>query len=317
MERRRSDSTIACTLAESHRQRSYGWQTLPWHRYRWGEGAPGSGACTNALLVMRVALALSGGGARGAYQVGVLRALAELFPGQTANPFLRPRGRVRRSHHELVPRGAGERRSPMPSLAWSSSGAEIRPERRLSHRRANALEGGRQVGGRSEPGWMDRASSGEVTPEKRSPAGRARGAPRHGGRSRPHRTRHASRHRLTATDYRTNLAVPSSTERPRSLPWTRSTRLGDRQRLTIDHVMASSAIPIFFPAIRIGERYYADGCLRSMTPLSPAIHLGADRILAIGIRSPRTHDRSAVGGSVESRTARTRIPPSPRRRACS
>jgi len=50
--------------------------------------------------------------------------------------------------------------------------------------------------------------------------------------------------------------------------------------------MASSAIPIFFPAIRIGERYYADGCLRSVTPLSPAIHLGADRIVAIGIRSP-------------------------------
>lgn len=97
---------------------------------------------------------------------------------------------------------------------------------------------------------------------------------------------------LTATDYRSGLAVTFFDGAPEILPWTRSTRFGDRQRLTIDHVMASSAIPIFFPAIRIGERYYADGCLRSTTPLSPAIHLGADRILAVGVRCPGTHDRA-------------------------
>jgi NTE family protein len=64
--------------------------------------------------------------------------------------------------------------------------------------------------------------------------------------------------------------------------------------------MASAAIPIFFPAIRVGERFYADGCLRSVTPLSPAIHLGADRILAIGIRRPGAHDqRQELRGGVD------------------
>jgi NTE family protein len=58
--------------------------------------------------------------------------------------------------------------------------------------------------------------------------------------------------------------------------------------------MASSAIPLFFPAVPIGDSYYADGCLRSMTPLSPAIHLGADRILAIGIRHPGAEERAAT-----------------------
>jgi NTE family protein len=93
---------------------------------------------------------------------------------------------------------------------------------------------------------------------------------------------------LTATDYRTSFGVTFFDGAPQIGPWTRSTRFGVRQPLTIEHVMASSAIPIFFPAIRIGERYYADGCLRSVTPLSPAIHLGADKILTIGVRGLRT-----------------------------
>jgi NTE family protein len=96
---------------------------------------------------------------------------------------------------------------------------------------------------------------------------------------------------LTTTDYRTSLGVTFFNGAPEIAPWIRSTRCGIRQRLTIDHVMASSAIPIFFPAIRVGDRYYADGCLRSVTPLSPAVHLGADRIFAIGIRRAGVQNR--------------------------
>ncbi|HLK36287.1 MAG TPA: patatin-like phospholipase family protein, partial [Polyangiaceae bacterium] len=85
--------------------------------------------------------------------------------------------------------------------------------------------------------------------------------------------------------YRTNLAVTFFDGADDIQPWNRSTRTGLRQELTIEHVMASSSIPIFFPAISIDGHYYADGCVRLTTPLSPAIHLGADRILAIGVRS--------------------------------
>jgi NTE family protein len=99
---------------------------------------------------------------------------------------------------------------------------------------------------------------------------------------------------LTATNYRTNLAVTFFDGAADIEPWARSTRIGVRQHLTIDHVMASSSIPIFFPAIQIGGKYYADGCVRLMTPLSPAVHLGAERILAIGVRREEPPDARAA-----------------------
>lgn len=54
-------------------------------------------------------------------------------------------------------------------------------------------------------------------------------------------------------------------------------------KIAPDHARASAAIPIVFPTIKIGQHYYADGGLRLNTPLSPAIHLGADRLLVIGM----------------------------------
>jgi NTE family protein len=80
------------------------------------------------------------------------------------------------------------------------------------------------------------------------------------------------------------------------MAWLRSNRTGIRTRLSVDHILASSAIPVFFPPIKIGDEYYGDGCLRQTTPLSPAIHLGADRIISIGIRHDRRQSsiRSAI-----------------------
>ncbi len=73
--------------------------------------------------------------------------------------------------------------------------------------------------------------------------------------------------------------------------WERAGREGRSERLTIDHVLASAAIPVFFPPVRIGDQFYGDGCVRQTTPLSPAIHLGADRLLCIGIKhQPSAND---------------------------
>jgi NTE family protein len=69
-------------------------------------------------------------------------------------------------------------------------------------------------------------------------------------------------------------------------PWKRSRWRIERTQLSIDHLMASSAIPIFFPSITIGGRYFGDGCIRNTAPLSPAINLGADRIIAVGVQGP-------------------------------
>lgn len=95
---------------------------------------------------------------------------------------------------------------------------------------------------------------------------------------------------LSATNYRTGTAITFFDGSPNILPWARSARLGLRQKLTAEHVLASSAIPGFFPPVQLGHTYYGDGGLRLSTPCSPAIHLGAKRIFAIGIRHFRSEE---------------------------
>ena len=68
--------------------------------------------------------------------------------------------------------------------------------------------------------------------------------------------------------------------------WVRAQRRGVKTKLTWDHVIGSASIPIFFPAIKIGDGYYGDGSVRQAAPLAPPIHMGCDRILAIGMRPP-------------------------------
>lgn len=83
---------------------------------------------------------------------------------------------------------------------------------------------------------------------------------------------------------------------PRDLSaWTRSQRVALRAELTIEHLMASSAIPFIFPAVSLprmgGEEYFGDGSMRQAAPISPAVHLGAERIFVIG--AGRLHEPSA------------------------
>ncbi len=65
-------------------------------------------------------------------------------------------------------------------------------------------------------------------------------------------------------------------------PWRREQRMGVRTQLHIEHLMASSALPFVFPAVKIHREYFGDGSMRQLAPVSPAIHLGAERILVIG-----------------------------------
>ena len=65
--------------------------------------------------------------------------------------------------------------------------------------------------------------------------------------------------------------------------WERPRRKGVRSRLTLSHLLASSAIPMIFPAIKIHREYYADGAVRQQAPLSPTLHLGAEKLLVIGV----------------------------------
>lgn len=83
--------------------------------------------------------------------------------------------------------------------------------------------------------------------------------------------------------------------------WERGMHRSERTQLNVDHVMASSAIPLLFPAIQIGDRYYGDGCIRNQSPCGPAIYMGADHVIAIGVRRRQETSfsyRHTVGGGV-------------------
>jgi NTE family protein len=93
---------------------------------------------------------------------------------------------------------------------------------------------------------------------------------------------------LSATSYATGDTVTFVDGVDDVEMWRRYRRLAVRATLSIDHLMASAAIPIVFPAIRVGNAYYGDGSLRQSAPLAPVIHLGATKILAIAMRSRPT-----------------------------
>jgi NTE family protein len=81
--------------------------------------------------------------------------------------------------------------------------------------------------------------------------------------------------------------------------WQRPNRVGIDTCLKVEHIMASTALPLLFPAVQVGGAWYGDGGIRLTAPLSPAVHLGADSILAISTRynrSRREADAPAVHG---------------------
>ena len=103
---------------------------------------------------------------------------------------------------------------------------------------------------------------------------------------------------VTATSYSTGQSVTFCQGRAIE-DWERPNRRSRACRLGVQHVLASSALPILFPAVRLPDGWYGDGGVRLMAPLSPAIHLGARRILAISTRharSAREADRAVIAG---------------------
>jgi NTE family protein len=78
--------------------------------------------------------------------------------------------------------------------------------------------------------------------------------------------------------------------------WDRPNRLGRRTELTLDHVMASTALPMVFPAVWLGDAWYGDGGLRMLDPLAPAVHMGADRLFVVSTRYERSRQEATRAG---------------------
>jgi NTE family protein len=89
---------------------------------------------------------------------------------------------------------------------------------------------------------------------------------------------------ITAVNYSTGGSRTFFQSIDAHAEWNRSRRDSERTQLTAEHIMASTAIPLLFPPVKIGDHYYGDGSLRNYTPLSPAIKLGAEKLLVIGVR---------------------------------
>jgi NTE family protein len=82
---------------------------------------------------------------------------------------------------------------------------------------------------------------------------------------------------------------------PGTPTWRRAQRLAVRASLTVDHVLASAAIPIVFPAVRMGDQFFGDGSVRQTAPLAPAVHLGARAVVVVGLRAAAARDASPPG----------------------
>lgn len=88
---------------------------------------------------------------------------------------------------------------------------------------------------------------------------------------------------VTTTNYSTARAVTFAQQSPYAAPveWHRPYREGRQACLTVDHILASAAIPVLFPAVKLGNTWHGDGSIRQTAPLSPALHLGAEKLLIL------------------------------------
>ena len=232
-----------------------------------------------------LAIALTGGGARAAYQVGLLVWLARRFPDLEV-PILTgvSAGAVNAAHLAAHP---GNFRAAVSELArmWS----DLTPEDvfRVDTR---SLAG--QIGR-----WAARLTVGGFT---RTPTVRGLvdttplrrlledvlAAGENGeivGIAENLRRGRLKAIAVSTTSYGTGRSVAWAQGREIHA-WERPDRAGIQTALTVDHIMASAALPIFFPAVRLGDDWHGDGGIRLSAPLSPALHLGASRIIAISTR---------------------------------
>ena len=93
---------------------------------------------------------------------------------------------------------------------------------------------------------------------------------------------------VTASGYSSGENVTFYQGGPGLEAWERTQRIGAATTLDVDHLMASSALPFLFPAVKLNREYFGDGSIRQIAPISPALHLGAARVLVVGTGRAQT-----------------------------
>lgn len=233
----------------------------------------------------RTALVLGGGGARAAYQVGVLLAIRELLGSATENPFPilcgASAGAVNAATLACHARHFGAAVDALVDVWRNMHAGQIYRADPLGI----ALGGARWLGALLL-GWAIRRSPRSVLDNQPLRELLERRLNFHNiERAIASGALYAVS--ITASGYTTGEGVSFFQAHPAVERWQRSQRLGCRTRLSVEHLMASSAIPFIFPAVHINREYFGDGSMRQLAPLSPAIHLGAEKVLVIGVGQPR------------------------------
>ena len=234
---------------------------------------------------------MSGGGARAAYQVGLLRCLAKRFPDLQI-PILTgvSAGAINAVH---LAGHVGTLEERVESLAewwsrvtvdqvfqvsgWSILGRAMRTSLRL-------VSGGAKAAPAQPRGLVDTTPLWEFLRDGfRCVNGRIPGINRNLNLG---RLRGVA---ITASSYTTGRSVTwiQSCSDCEIVTWERAHRKSEHTDLGVAHVMASAALPGLFPAVEVEGAWYGDGGIRLTAPLSPAVHMGADRILAISTRYAR------------------------------
>jgi NTE family protein len=249
----------------------------------------------------KIGLILPGGGARAAYQVGVLRAIADLLPPRAASPFSIISGTSAGAINAAgVACSADRFRAAVASLdrVWR----DFRVEHVFRADTASMLRSGLQF-------FLALVSGGWLLPPPRSvfdnaPLRELLG--RHiplDGIAEAIRAGALDALAVSASGYTSGRSVAFFEAAARTDAWALSRRAGCPARISLDHLMASVAVPFLFPPVAMGGEHYGDGSMRQATPFSPAIHLGAERLLVIGTRgTPRpgtaTRDVSPTFGQI-------------------
>lgn len=235
----------------------------------------------------RIGLVLTGGGARAAYQVGLVRHLAKRLPefhfdvltGVSA-------GAINASFLASHTGSAAE-----ATEALMSTWLDLTPDHVF---RDDGWSLGKMVFR-----WLLNLASGGLRyrPQVRglvdtSPLGNhlanVLGVEAANGRVLPGIAKNLARGRLdavavTTVEWSTGQTVTWVQGRDIET-WERPKRRSERALLTLNHVLASASLPLIFPAVRIGDAWHGDGGVRLTSPLSPALHLGCDRLIAVSTR---------------------------------
>lgn len=236
----------------------------------------------------RIGLLLGGGGARAAYQVGVLKAIAELTPKDSENPF---------------PVISGTSAGSINAAALASNAFDFH----------HGVEKIVSVWSNFQVNHVFRADSKSLISRilswtwssigfgdsKDSPDSLLDNTPLRQLLehyiSLPQIQQALDEEKLygfciNACSYTSGRSICFYQAHSDVQPWSRTSRLGRPENITIDHLMASSAIPVVFPTVKIGKEYFGDGSMRQNAPISPVLHLGAKKVLVIGVRmEPKLH----------------------------